>query len=587
MINFLKKLFLLYIFVISFSFSYGANESSYFNKGDKSLSKYLIGVMYSSSGNCADAIPYFEEALEFHKDPAIFIELAQCYLYSNGIERALELLEESIKLFPDYTKSYQLAGDIYYQNYISGIASDEVLKKAVNYLEKGCDNGKYSEFCIKAVDISVYLKNLGTAISIFETLDLNEIKDPRFLAFAASMYQNTENVNQIKRIIKTISRLKIDDIKLLDLLTNLSISSGMYNEAKIFMDKIVDIDSNDFKLWDKYMFVLLETDDFPNVKKIFKDKYEKNPSILSLYTLANCFSKEHKYDESIKYYQKIFLEDKGSWDKNIIRDIYSDYLKILLITKNYKKAFGEVEKYRLENPEDKSMLLDCFNVYVFNDNKKKAMEIIKELNELLKNKDTASNLKEMYLNRPEFLKERYLGNVYFSLQDFKQAGFYLEKAFNKDNGAKEIGIPLASIYEKSNLIDKVIEVYSKLLKKNQDSPEVLNNYSYFLLIYNKKLDYALELAKKAVSLSPENPVYRDTLGYAFLLTNDLLNGEKHLKFAYSKIADNSEVCDHLGDLYYKKLDYKSAIKFWQESIINGVTNAEKVNEKITSAEDLL
>ncbi len=588
MLNFFKKYAcLVFITVLTYSLSYGINNENYFNKGDKSLSKYFIGTVLSSSGDCANAIPYFEEALEQHKDPAIYLELAQCYVYSNALEKAIELLEESIKEFPNYRESYELAGNIYYQMYLSGIAPNDIQKKAVKYLEIACDNGKYPSLCMKAVDVSVSLKNLGTAADIFEEMNLNEIRDARFLAFAISIYQSTNNLNMVKRIIKAISRLNVEDTKLLDLLVNTAINTSMFNEAKIFMDKVIEIQGDNFKAWDKYMFVLLETDEFHKIKSIYKSKYSKKPTILALYTLANCYSKEHNYIESIDYYKQVFKVDKGNWDRNIIRDIYSDYLKILLITGKYKQALKEVEKYKRENPDDKSLLIDYFNVYAFNGKKKFALETLNQLRDLLKNKEVADNLKEIYLNSPSFFKARYLGNVYYSLKDYKKARKYLERAFKKNKGAKEVGVPLASLYETLNLPDKVLEVYKTLLKHNKDSADILNNYSYSLLMYKKNLEFALQMAIKSNELAPNNPIYKDTLGYAYLLTGDLKNAEKNLLFSYSKIADNSEVCDHLGDLYFLKKDYKSAIKYWQEAILNGIKSKQEVLEKIEQAKELL
>ena len=61
---------------------------------------------------------------------------------------------------------------------------------------------------------------------------------------------------------------------------------------------------------------------------------------------------------------------------------------------------------------------------------------------------------------------------------------------------------------------KFDEIYIKLINTDDKDAQAYNNYAYSLE-RNVKLDQALEMAKKAIEIEPENPSYLDTIGWVY------------------------------------------------------------------------
>lgn len=68
-------------------------------------------------------------------------------------------------------------------------------------------------------------------------------------------------------------------------------------------------------------------------------------------------------------------------------------------------------------------------------------------------------------------------------------------------------------YYNLGISNKAFSDYERVLKLDGESAIALNNYAYYLSVLNKKLDKALKMSKKAVSLEPENATFLDTYGW--------------------------------------------------------------------------
>jgi tetratricopeptide (TPR) repeat protein len=84
----------------------------------------------------------------------------------------------------------------------------------------------------------------------------------------------------------------------------------------------------------------------------------------------------------------------------------------------------------------------------------------------------------------------------------------------KENSASEEDITtgLAEIYNEAGLLNKAEEYYQKALSFNPEEPLIINDFAYFLIDKDRDLNEGMELADKALDLSPDNYNYLHTKG---------------------------------------------------------------------------
>jgi tetratricopeptide (TPR) repeat protein len=136
---------------------------------------------------------------------------------------------------------------------------------------------------------------------------------------------------------------------------------------------------------------------------------------------------------------------------------------------------------------------------------------------------------------------------------------------------------LGLIYGQQNQLDLAEQHYRKALEINPDFAPAANNLAYILAEKNKNLNEALELARKAKEILPEDPGIMDTLGWVYFRKG--LYESAIVEFAESleKLPENVMVRYHLGMAYYKKGDRALAKKELEKAL--------SLNEKFDGAEE--
>ena len=81
----------------------------------------------------------------------------------------------------------------------------------------------------------------------------------------------------------------------------------------------------------------------------------------------------------------------------------------------------------------------------------------------------------------------------------------------------------------------------------------LNNYAYSICmrtaISDTTLVYALELAKKALILEPNNSAFLDTIGWIHYKKKNYKLALSFMKLSITIDSTNSIIMEHLGDIY--------------------------------------
>jgi tetratricopeptide (TPR) repeat protein len=134
-----------------------------------------------------------------------------------------------------------------------------------------------------------------------------------------------------------------------------------------------------------------------------------------------------------------------------------------------------------------------------------------------------------------------------------------------------------------------MDVYESLLKKTPNNTSILNNVAYILADNNQDLDKALEYAKRACEMRPDDPVYLDT--YATVLYKMGKNTEA-LQYQLTSIqryeSQNGEAPieahENLGKIHEKLGNISKAKAAYEQAIESGGKDMQKdVKERINAA----
>ena len=138
---------------------------------------------------------------------------------------------------------------------------------------------------------------------------------------------------------------------------------------------------------------------------------------------------------------------------------------------------------------------------------------------------------------------------------------------------------LGMIYDELKLYDQCDILYQKALTLYPENPLFLNNYAYSLSERGEKLEYALEMAKKAVKAEPENSAYQDTIGWIYYMLGRYNMALVHIKRSVEQQEESSVVREHLGDVYQKLGELKEAQNQWRRALELDPDN-ERLKQKI-------
>ncbi len=124
------------------------------------------------------------------------------------------------------------------------------------------------------------------------------------------------------------------------------------------------------------------------------------------------------------------------------------------------------------------------------------------------------------------------------------------------------------------------ESYEKALKLDPENSYVLNNYAYYLSLRNENLAKAEVMSAKSLKLDAANPANMDTYGWVLYKLGRYPEALQWVEKAVSATASpDSDLLEHLGDIYFKLGDTEKAVLNWQKAL-NAGTGSQNLEKKI-------
>jgi tetratricopeptide (TPR) repeat protein len=162
-----------------------------------------------------------------------------------------------------------------------------------------------------------------------------------------------------------------------------------------------------------------------------------------------------------------------------------------------------------------------------------------------------------------------LSNIYSRLKRWKDAEDTLAKADKLSTRPDEkeyIYFLQGAMYERQKKVDLAEQMFRQVLKQDPNNSMTLNYLGYMLADHNLRLEEALSLIKKAITLDPQNGAYLDSLGWAYFKMGNFDQAEENLRKAEEKTPNDATIQDHLGELYAKTGRLQLAATHWEHAL---------------------
>jgi tetratricopeptide (TPR) repeat protein len=156
------------------------------------------------------------------------------------------------------------------------------------------------------------------------------------------------------------------------------------------------------------------------------------------------------------------------------------------------------------------------------------------------------------------------------------------KKFPKD---AQTQFTLVDFYSDAGRSTDAEKVLRQMLAAEPMNANVMNHLGYLLATRGEQLDEAITLVRRALDADPNNGAYLDSLGWALFKRGDLVEAEKYLDAAADRMPRNSEVQDHLGDVFARQGRLDDAIAAWTKALEGDAADVDlaAVRRKINDA----
>jgi len=381
--------------------------------------------------------------------------------------------------------------------------------------------------------------------------------------------------------------------------------SNEKEKAILHIEKIAQLKPNDFSIHYTLGNIYLSEG---NAKGALSEYESANSSVTDgvdksfvsdmLHRLANSYTKNGDIENAAKIYAKILDLELTNEPVTIhynLGQIYVDARKIKEAVKEFIKAkqysphsepisfyialcYEELEDYDNAIIELKSFIEYDPDAWLMRINLSNIYEKIKQYeNAELEREKAFVTLEESVNKGSKSLKEyTTLSQIYQRRGEGREAIYTLRTAIssviNEDEEAlKEVRFMLANIYYEMNNPQHVVDELEKVLQIDPDYHQANNFLGYFFIEQGEQLGKGINLIEKALSISPENAAYLDSLGWAYY---KLAKGDdEKMAFALQKLieasgfAEDPEIMGHLGDVYYSLGYWEKAQNQWENALV--------------------
>jgi tetratricopeptide (TPR) repeat protein len=178
-----------------------------------------------------------------------------------------------------------------------------------------------------------------------------------------------------------------------------------------------------------------------------------------------------------------------------------------------------------------------------------------------------------------------LANIYYKSKNYSQAEKYFMGAMDINPQMLSIKHNLAVMFEDMSDTYRSDSLFKNMIVQNENDAVGLNDYAYIISERNNsslnELDYALELAERAITIEPDNAAYLDTVGWIYYKMEIYDKAQEYLEKSLKINEDNPVILEHMGDIYLKLDASDQALLLYEKAHLKDINNKtiqDKINQ---------
>lgn len=471
----------------------------------EALKHFMDAQLYISQNNFPMAIIELQDALIL--DPTagtIHVSLAESYWKLGKIERAEENLKAAISLNEKDIDARKMLAEQYIIRHQYDKADEQFF--ALRNIEP-----YKAEHVLAQAELAAARLQWDKSIQLFrEAYDIDKamisaLEKAAELALRANKLQTASDI--YAHLVKIDGR----NVEYLSAYADLIIMDERYDEATEIINKIMDVEGN-------------SKDRLFQSGIIFYQKKQLNQSL-------NFFKQAYKIDDQ---------------DGNVLHFIATVYLELDQPDSGHVYANKLIE---LDGDDPRGYLNSALSAM----NKNQFQEAVEIL---IKVADSFDH---------EYGIQYLLGNAYYQQKKNEEALVYLNRALMISPKSRNILHILALINDSMKSWIKSDALYEELINSDSTDAQAYNNYAYSLVERNERLDFALQISMKAITLAPKNAAYLDTHGWILFKLGKVDDALNYIQHSIELEEDNAVVLEHLGDVFMHTNRKEDALQFYREA----------------------
>ena len=498
-------------------------------------------------GNYAKSLFLYQKFLDFYPtNSAAHFKIAECLVRKSDTMQAILFAKRAVELDPESRFNYVLLAELY--------ESKGYYNEAIEVLNQLLAKGHHDDqYYFDLASLYYELKKFPETISMLDKAEERYGINPEITFKKQELYIKLNQLDKVeaewRKLINAFPAEIMYKLELAEILLN----NEMPVQSKTLIDEAIDQDPEE-----------------PAAKLILADWFRqqgyssKADSMLFLAFNSDRLASNDKINIITEYAQsgtdnatKVLCLKLGALTAKYHPNdaaALSIYADMLIINEQYRAA---QENYIKSLKLDGNHFSIWQQVLSIDLQEKMVDSLIKHSNDAL----------TFYPTQPIFYY--YLGLGYEQAKKYKDAINKLQKAQTMlEGGDKKLRVQVSSLlgdiyyslkdYKNSDLN------FEDALKYDPNNYHILNNYSYYLSVRKERLADALKMSKQVVDFYPDEANFLDTYGWILYQDNKLEEAEKYLSKA-AELSKNGTIYEHLGDVLYKLGKQDLALDYWKKA----------------------